>query len=573
MLTLLFRFQQFFLKDHSWLLPLLVLLLSTACGGGGDNNDEPTTPPSDPDPVDTQGHYYFYTGSLVAVDPANPESPVSVEAGDDIVEGASGYLLSVYTFMRGDYNNLTKIISEYGPDTLLYAKTDGRLYKIPAQQGASLTPVPVSSEQEADQICVEVGETIVYPGITTADDLSNRDQSQFVYSLPGDDNSCDTIQDNIWKMVRVGMDSSEAPIAAYQPVLALKDLDNDASIQHWLVNDSSELKRCDATFAQCGEVIGQAANEVYGVFDLGLHHHLLQIDNQLVIYNIDSNTLSRPIFTIPQGTFVSSFAVDEHNIFFANATSIYRAPIDGSEEASEIGVETTVTQQPVPPASNLIALNDKLIYVKAAHATGGDAEIRVLDKTGGTPDTLVTAEGAEQGFIFTQGERIYYYFEASDSMASGRSRYLPRLAGIMDELGTKQMEVSNAAWIGWSQSRKLSAVKDSAQAWIRDKLILGEYNPSDQDISGMTLKSFDGATGSELATLGNVPDLEELLRFSCQSGYDSDLLCEARLRITPEPAHPEPFYQNDIYYLDAMTNGSITRVTDTPDKSEFLLKF
>ncbi|TPW16890.1 MAG: hypothetical protein FD130_871 [Halothiobacillaceae bacterium] len=179
------------------------------------------------------------------MDPAAPAAPITVEAGSDIVTGAFGVSKAIKAFQSGSYNSATKTVTGLHTHAVIYAKTDGKLYRVSGLKSGSLTPVQLSSENGADQLCV--GAT---HGADTFTDFASPDNSQYLYALPGSDDTCET-GDDIWKMVRLGMSASDAPVVAKRPVSVQGDF-NTGAIAGWLVHDAGALKKCDANFAACG---------------------------------------------------------------------------------------------------------------------------------------------------------------------------------------------------------------------------------------------------------------------------------------------------------------------------------
>ncbi|MEW8304087.1 MAG: hypothetical protein AB2724_13890 [Candidatus Thiodiazotropha sp.] len=568
-------------RTKMMLFSMAIILFFTACGGGGggdstggDNPNTDTDVPSDTNtPPDTttgnSNFYLFYTGSLIAVNPANPTNPITVEAGDEIV-GGNGL---IRYFHSGRIDNNTNTITDFTPDSLVYAKTDGHFYKISVNQSGSLTPVQISSETTAGQICSISGVGIA--ALQSVNDLTDINQSQLVYSFPGADGDCSTNSDNIWKMIRLGMSSSDSPIDALSPIIWLWD--NDNSIGGWLVNDNGNLKRCDQNFINCGNGIAQVRNarvipgSPFPVFGgaLGLNNHLLEIDGQLFVYNGDTNTLSDAIFAIPEGEYFSGYTTDENYIYLASFSMLYRAPIDGSSTAILLGQEDPGSGIG-PVIWSLNATENKLVYAYyEINETGNVGEIKTLDKSGGTPETLVTAAGANFGDVSVKGERIYYDLRELNIDISNTAliqTVIPLLAGVMDENGVIEFEAANAGWVGSTFSSTLDYEMGS-QAWVIDKIVLGEI--TNREISGMSLRTFDTASGNELLNLGTVPNIEGLTEFNCVfSTVQDHILCLAAIEITPQPQPGSPTTQQDIFYLDVSTSGSLTRVTDTPEVSE-----
>jgi hypothetical protein len=87
----------------------------------------------------------------------------------------------------------------------------------------------------------------------------------------------------------------------------------------------------------------------------------------------------------------------------------------------------------------------------------------------------------------------------------------------------------------------------------------------------MSLSAFEVASGMQLIDLGFVPNLQDLNEYFCISYSQDNMLCEADLGLSPEPEPSTESSQSDIFYLNASINGSLVRVTDTPEISESMV--
>ena len=204
-----------------------------------------------------------------------------------------------------------------------------------------------------------------------------------------------------------------------------------------------------------------------------------------------------------------------------------------------------------------------MIYSKSS-GTGNDAEIKAVDKMGGVPITLATIDDGDRALFFTHQNLIYYYFY--EQHISSEFRFIPLHAGIMDEDGNVQFEARDAMWVGFTKSQRYHLGENTHNLWPNNKAILGEI--TNREIVGMSLRGFDGATGNELIDLGALPDLQDINRFHCYTNMQEDLLCEASFDLTPNSTPPADTSQDDIFYLNASTSGSLVRVTETTETSE-----
>lgn len=539
------------LSSLSGALFLLTALL-IACGGGGGNDPAPSG--GNPNPpgggVNSGGvntgssasgaSYLFYTGGLSAVDPASPTSPITVEAGDDFV--------TVSAFESGTYNSTTKTVTSLHTHALLYAKDDGKLYKVSALKSGSLMPVQVSSESEADELCE--GAT----ALSAVTDFAHPDDSQYVYALPGADGDCETGDDE-WKMVRLGMGASDVPVMAKRPVAELGDFATGA-IAGWLVFEAGALKKCDAAFANCGAplktVVGAPQFGDFVQLGLGLNDRVLEIDGEIFVYDGQTNnTLSAPVFAVPTGTVAGPFAADDSHVYFAHEKTIYRFPADGSAAVTVVAVEAEdiIAGQMATTASNV---------VYHTGAKGAGKHLRAVAKTGGTSSVLASAAGTDDLMLMAvAGNRIYYNIR-NTGIVNGMFTVTPVAAGVVDENGGGKSEQAGAYWIaGGTYPTTVDFSKTGTQGFQPQRVIRA-------DASG-TLTSFDTATSASVASLGFLPADVDIA--ACY-GIGDATLCSATVQIIPAPALPALPFQTDVFFLNAATANSLTQVTDTADKNE-----
>ena len=437
---------------------LMILFLTAGCGSSGDNGGggPPITPPSTGGSY-AASTYLLYavsvdaTGSLSALDPATPALPITVETGSDIVMDEDDHNIfdpnSYGMYQSGTYNSTTKTVTNLHPHAVIYAKTDGKLYRVSALKSGSPTPVQVSSESGADLLCVGTVEGFMG---TPVSDFANPDNSQYIYVLPGVDSNCNT-EDDEWKMVRLGMSASDTPVSAKPIIEMLLDL-NTGAITGWLVIDAGELKKCNANFTACGTTLMLVTSEVNEMLALGSNRSLLNIDDQLFVYDGDANTLSDPIFTIPLGAGVIASAADDNHLYFAHEQTIYKAPIDGSDLASELAIESGYIGFLMAVTAN------KVVYTAGANWFM-TSSLKVADKATGEITELDTAGTDGIASFFVAGNNIYY-----NSYNLNREP----TAGVINEAGGGQSETPDAAWSGSILSTSTDLSKNDSTPALAD---------------------------------------------------------------------------------------------------------
>ncbi len=524
-------------------ITFLSLLLLVACSGSSSDGSSG---------FKTGGvkasSYLFYQGSLMALDPESPLSPIVVEAGEEIINS------SVQIVEMADYDALTQTSRNEYSHALIYARLDGRLYRVNALKGGSLTPVQVSSEDAANQICIPLSRRYA---IT---DFNNPDNSQYLYALPGVDGTCDTA-DDLLKMVRLGMSSNDDPMTAKKALRPLMDL-NSGAISGWLVNDAGALKTCDANFRNCGSTIVNVATDAKFWLDSRRHEWLLlEIDDQFFIYDTLTQTLSPPRFTVTVDSTLSSLPMADGNmVYLAYNNTIYQFPADGSADASVLLVETAAI-------TALKVSTNKVIYKHGS-------SIKSVEKTGGAAMTLVTAD--DNLFIHVDGELIYY----SDFLLLRQPGPTPERttlvnhfnkAGIVTVDGNALFERNNAKWIFQPGGLRPIWLADEFDRFYGESstmiLASGGAHISGYSFPGATLQAFNTSTAEAGAILGVLPDDDGITFLYCKQGSDG-MLCHTLHHMATVAAPSVMLFEGDVYFLKTEESDSFLRLTNTPGKVE-----
>lgn len=502
------------------LILMLAVVGLAACNGDGSTDAEG----SGGGAVES---YLFYRGGISAVDSANPTNPITVEAGTDVLFSPGNNAVLAAT-----YDRATRTLSNLHIHALVYAKSDGKLYKVNAEKAKGVpVPVQLSSETAADKSCGSSSKS--------ASDIANPEDSQFVYRLPGSDSICDT-SDDVYKMVRLSMSATDAPITAKAPIA---ELNNEATgaLSAWLVNDGGALKRCDTNFANCGpslkSITGRAALEEEA---LVVRKRLLTIDDALYVYDDNTHTLSSAIYTLGSTSHINVSTSDAHNFYFSVSDapkSIYAAPTDGSAVAVTLVTDT----------DNILDFqvsSSKVVYTTKT-------SIKTVATTGGSAESLVNADDVV--FIVVNGSRIYYNTLSETEVPT---------AGVIDDSGGNKSETVNAHWVGFIPGAVIGIDGPIFKTFVRAE----GYNGlgSAKGFSGGTLRSFDAAN-AEIAVLGSIPSDIRYLYCGGLEG-NSRTLCRGFERI-------DLASHSDIFFLNAEIAGSFQRVTTTPTKNEDLLLF
>lgn len=500
-----------------------ILSASLVACGGGDNPDNPASGSTGPTAT-----YLFYQdsrdgGVISALDPADPaHSIIPVETS------AAAEATIIY---HGTYDAATQITSSFHPRTLIYAK-DGKLWKINALRGSTLSPAQLSNETTANLLC----------DTRTNEDFANHNNAVFFYSLPGPDGSCFTSDDSS-KMVRVGMSASDAPfnLGSISRITPINDSQTGA-IKGWLATDGNNLNSYDANFTNPSLKATFTTDVQRFIFDPS-SSVFLRIDDKLRAYNPETGSLSPSRHTFSSSFVMRASTNDGSNFFFIDGNTIYKMPSEGNDPATQL-----VSESDAEACSNLRLTEDKLVYSCSNQAI---TTIKSVPKTSGASRLLV-AGSSEETLQIRHADRHWVYY----NRLYGNSR---RVAGAIKYDNTGGKEIGNAMWVAVSFS---SSGNVATRTPIRVRLILAANYNLTSGFGGGALKSYDALTNSPITTIGTIPsDISEV---SFQ-GY--------RLGATLLAAgHPGARIQGaDIFLINTETQNSLRRITNTPAISEYPL--
>lgn len=551
------------MKQLFTLLTLSAMFCLVACGSSGKSSGTPATPGPSSSSSSSGGldarsaSYEFFTSvsreafSLSALDPENPTAtPISIISGPVSVS----VLGSVFAYDSYTIKKAEQTLSGMHRYAIVYAKKDGKLYKVNALKTSSLTPVQISSETHADTFCESEVESWY---------LGGQDQSLIFYSLPGDDKDCDQADDNVWNMVRLDMGVNVPPIRAKKRILKLVDLAGSA-LSGWLVNDSGWVKRCDANFENCGVALAPVAKYAGKLLSLSADVTLLQIDQDLYLYNQATDQLSTSRFTLAADSSVEVI-VDDSNAYLASGKSIYRMPIDGSAAA----VSIFTSNETIGDVRNLINMSNKILFA-ITDSVPGHQRIVSLDKTSLLTTVLAANPDADWVLSFESAGKVFYSFSSSTYSEAKGSKHISLVSGVMNEDGSDKAEQASSEWVGFvlpiTFSPKLGgffslSLEGVIQLQADSALDLGD--------AGGTLWKVDVLTGRRVINLGTLPTTRgfALERFPSNFGTESSVLIQASVTTIISPSS-ESITQHDLFFLDVNKANSLVRITDTDEVDE-----
>jgi hypothetical protein len=499
------------LKDMAKRSPLaLAAVLIFTTGVTGCNSSSPN--------FSTIRTYLFYHDPLTAVDPDDPAAPIEVDAPGTTVA-------NVTAMAHGRYASMLRTIFDRHTRTVVYRNTaTGSWWKVSAVKGDGLVPAQLSNETSATTIC---GTPVQKP------DYQNHGNARLVYRLPGPDVTCNNA-DDVWKMLRLGMSATDAPVPAYEPVAAVHDVQTGA-LTGWLAKNGNSLYAYDAGFANPVLVAGFTTNATQvAVAPNGIV--FLLIDDELHAYdpNVSPATLSSPLHTV-----VSSLVgavTDTTHLYFGDDMSVYRVPLDASAPAS------VFVTDPDGGVYNLVLTDTRVAYT---NWTNG--KLRSLPKSGGA----VTELGATWSLTAAAGSRVYF-----NTLVFGTpSTYT---AHVINDDGSNYTTYANAVWT--AVQRDWAYFGATGTSLAPERMLLREG----ANAAPFMLKSYDAISHTLVASLGTLP--------AEMSGFT-----DFRFMRLPNAGHllvQAYSYANDSYdvlRLNTETDDSLTRLTDTGGVNESMV--
>jgi hypothetical protein len=207
----------------------------------------------------------------------------------------------------------------------------------------------------------------------------------------------------------------------------------------------------------------------------------------------------------------------------------------------------------VHPASDpqqIAITNNKVIYIIPG-GVGRGAQLKAVDKTGGGAITLAsTTVESSDASLYVSGSKVYYSFFHGTGGPYGKR---PVAAGVVDDDGANKTELADAMWIGpvFAASANVGKSDDSTIpfpfARALDKVIRAEgYDAqgAGTGFAGGAIRSFNAATGAEVALLGTLPAGSSVMCWGL--GTADNALCGIN---------------SDIFFINAATADSLKRVT------------
>jgi len=348
------------------------------------------------------------------------------------------------------------------------------------------------------------------------------------------------------------MDSNSAPLPARKVVEAVNDIQTPGS-RAWLVHEQNQLKRCETNFLNC-TVLANVSTKADVIHTAGLSKLLLNIDDNLRVYDSSSGALSNTIFSVPANTFISALASNRDNYYFGHLGRIFRAPIDGSSQAVVISVE----EGSIGVQGHIT--DSKVIYTTDSPTLG--VRVRALDVTTGVATTIASAPIGFSSTLYAKGNRIYFEFWKQAATGSTQTR-ADVSAGIISSDGTNSSLYINSSWMGFTIANSFDLSNNvSGVLPAKTMFLVTGFNAlgPDRGFAQGEMRAFDGATGAPGIVLGVLSGT--VSQMTC-FGFSTDALCTSFGLKSPAPTAFEIPIQTDIFYVNTELPNSLTRITNT----------
>ncbi len=524
---------------------LLLSIILAGCSSGS-SNPAPTTPTPIPTPPPS-GRYLFYqagaNGPLMAVDSVNPSNPQQITPAP----------IGVDAIGHANFDAATATVSDLHTRTIIYAE-GGKLWRVSAFKADGLVKTQVSSETTATNICKTI----------TATDLVNHNNAAYLYELAGPDAICATANDNLWRMVRVGMNSNIAPFNAKQPLTSLDEALHGAH-QGWLVAEDKSLKYYSADFSISKPVKDRNNADVryeqsissYG--PINILQEILRIDGIIGTYTVPDNKDGGNLW-VPRASVETSYA-DNHTLR-ENGYLYFADHVLNTDTRRKImlimrnklfvdnpGSEALINIEPFDIDNDQLTLKrttNKLhlaVYLKNSNQT----QIASLPKTGGDITRLTggAVSGNPSSFI-AKNDRLYYSLNQGTAyLTDGTNENYTTQNPPTPNLSNGAFTSTTSAWLGAIQPNHY-IVGNTVQA---ETVFLAERFDATNGFAGGSLTRYDAATGVKGLLMGTIPvgikeiQIEGNRTITLANGLRND-------------GH------KDIFFVDIDSTASLIQITD-----------
>lgn len=420
-------------------------------------------------------------GSLLAIDPASPTAPLTVDTNVVIAMVSYG----------GTYDAGSHTFTTQQALAAIYVK-NGQIWRVFAQKSAgapgsnSNPPVRVSNETEMTGFC----SFRTIDGPTLAD-------ARVLYELPGADQDCLVTSDNIVKFVPILANSTTTPTAlpagmsigvstdevfdvntGLPTAFFVTDYANNASLKIVNLNTLATATIQANTTITTNIIAQDTSDRVW-----------LRSPTTLYVYTVSSNTLT-PIATTT-GTFSCEFCADNTAIYlYDSAGVVRRIPLTATNASAVSTLYTSST------AIRQLALTTNRVML--GRGTSGFVDVVAVPKAGGAASTILTSTSTDQFQSMDPAGTLLFTESVNPTTQVHR-------AGVVGEDGTPVASFANSMWRGYLFQNANSRTRDfDLKTIVR---VAAGPTPSSPYVGASLVAHNTASPLTSPVTLGNVPTL------------------------------------------------------------------
>lgn len=512
-------------------MALSLLALLGACGGGGGGTPPGTpAPPPPPTPVvPSTPETYLFIGeatTVSAIDPADPTTVIAVDVGD-----TSNHK----TVQHGTVES--GVIKFIHNRTIIYIR-DKYLFKVSAlKESGAPAPKQLSNESSMDTFC---NESMVFA------DYNDHNNARFLYEAPGADADCTIIEDNVWKMVKVGMNNTESPLAASAGMVPLGVIRTAGTlaIAGFIVKNGLDLQRVGPDF-ETPVLITSFTTSANVLWSTANGNLLLETDGEFINYRPGDNTYAAARHTA-SGSY-TVLGADDTNLFFIEGDIVYRLPLDGSAISSIVVDETDATKK----IGQGRLTTDRLVYLLTVgdikklmaidKAADAGTAVELINPVGTSTDSIIIlGQSFPEGKLANAGKRVYWNNTTTSQ------------AGTVVDDGSLATTYPSSQWAGWlaSEQQNVAGMIEMSHV-IRvtdDTVSTGKWN----------VISHAAGTGAISATLGSIDEVDfaalpHLMAVLMRANYNMTLTTLSG--------------DGDVRFFNAATDNSLVQVIAPGDQN------
>lgn len=526
-----------------------------ACGGGGGGGGGSA-------PATSTATYLHYTsaptstsaaGTLTTIDPAAPA--ITTNTNPALVGGTPAGLRLTYvstgTIASGTISDLRRYAVVFS--------SGGGIRKQSAVPGA---PVPAAVQiSSASGLTSGPGDgtgTAVSTDLCTLetiDDFQSPDNSPVYFALAGTDRTCGTV-DDVYSWLRLNTPNSTAPTLVTGLISKPVPIYNSSTFAisgYVALNAVGTLTKFDANLAtpvaatNGAGSFGALTGLVYATLNGQM---LLLVGDSIRIYDPATNTLGTTnLATVSQPGAFYNYSNDVTSFYFVdnpqpNSTTnvIQRISLTTATPAAASPVVTEAAGARIYYFSNS---TNRLVY---SMTSGADNSIQSIVKTAtnATPSTRLYPADVTTDFVYMVGSTATGRVYVNRHLASGAVT-----SAVTNDDATGLVAHADATWNTGFANATFSITDPDSGIRLSQMLLLQRNAPGKITDDSATLTAYDAATHTVGAALGSVPaDITFM-----QGGFGFG----PRVLMT---GYKNNFSETDIFYVNVLSAGSFTRVTN-----------